>query len=111
MSKKEPTDILSGMRDTILATALQFKKDKLGVDGKGTLSGYDLNAFSGAMKAAGYIEMIRAREAQGLTIDPEIGIMELSDEDKKRLDDVAKLLSGKPVSKPRQRKKKAEEGE
>lgn len=108
MSKKEPTEILSGMRDTILATALRFKEDKLGAENKGKLSANDLNAFSNAMRAAGYVESLRARAAEGLDIDPEASVTELSAADKKRLDDIAKLLSGEPVPKPRgKRGKKA----
>lgn len=111
MSKKEPTEILSGMRDTILATALQFKKDKLGAEGKGKLSANDLNAFSNAMRAAGYVESLRAREVQGFNIEPEASVSELSEADKKRLDDIAKLLSGESLSKPKRKKKTIEEAE
>lgn len=106
MSKKEPTKILSGMRDTILATALQFKKDKLGADGKGKLTANDLNAFSNAMRAAGYVESLRSRAAQGFDIDTEVSITELSEADKKRLDDIARLLSGEPEKPKSKRSKK-----
>ena len=111
MSKKEPNDVLMGMRDTILATALQFKKDKLGADGKGKLSGYDLNAFSGAMKAAGYIESLRANiKSSDMPVNDGAG--DLSEASKKKLDELIELLKPeKPKTRGKRGKKAPKEAE
>lgn len=88
---EKPREYVASIKTELLKTGLQFKADKL--EKNGALSANDLNAFTNIMKGALYAEQV---ELQRVGINrPEqavVGIT-LSKADRKRLDEIAKLLA------------------
>ena len=87
---------LTSIRNHLYNTGVQFKKEKL--EKAGVLSANDLNAFANIMRSSAYVESIRLqqeRSSGSIVVPPPT---ELSESDKKRLDEIAKLLCSKEAS-------------
>lgn len=95
--KTEQIVTLEKLRDELVVVAQQVKK--------GVISPNTGNAVINGLRSAGYIELGRLQQEKGQAVKLEqSGELELSQEDKDRLDDIAVLLAGGTPKKRRKSK-------
>lgn len=85
--KAEPPVTLEALRDTCVAIAFSVKR--------GEMTATSANAMTNALRSAIYAEQLRLtrdRGTESLSLENEGNIMELSQADKDRLDEITKLL-------------------
>lgn len=85
--KAEPPVTLEALRDTCVAIAFSVKR--------GEMTATSANAMTNALRSAIYAEQLRLNRDRGtesLSLETEGNTMELSQADKDRLDEIAKIL-------------------
>lgn len=96
MGENEPIVTLEKIRDELIVVSQKVKK--------GELTPTVGNAVVNALRSSAYVEQVRLQQEKGLEVKLEqAGEMELSKADRKRLDNIAMLLSGEA---PKKRGKK-----
>ncbi len=89
MGKDEPIVTVEKLRDELIKTAVKVRSGEL-TPTKG-------NSIANILRTALYAEQIRYQQEKGLEVRMEqAGVMELSDESKAKLDEIARLMAGKP---------------
>lgn len=93
MGNIEPLEVTEKIRNELILLAKQVR------DGKITATVG--NSVANIYRTALYAEQVRAQKEKGQAVKVEAGELELSQETKDKLDEIAKLLSGEKSPKKR----------